>query len=31
LWLLSHHNPQLRGPVSERHYRDLAIFTSRDE
>ena len=30
LWLLSRHHPQMRGPVSEQHVHDLAIFTSRD-
>jgi DNA integrity scanning protein DisA with diadenylate cyclase activity len=27
LWLLSRHHLQLRGPVTEQHVRDLAIFT----
>jgi diadenylate cyclase len=28
LWLLSRHQRQLQGPVSEQHVRDLAIFTT---
>jgi DNA integrity scanning protein DisA with diadenylate cyclase activity len=27
LWLLARHHTQLRGPVSEQHVQDLAIFT----
>jgi diadenylate cyclase len=28
LWLLAHHQTQVRGPITERHVQDLAIFTS---
>jgi len=29
LWLFSRHHRQLRGPVSEQHVHDIAIFTSK--